>query len=599
LRLGIDVDDKLSRLQEQGLLSPLNVYFGRFMMDLCEAPILEVGLAAALVSRRTEEGHVCLDLGRVAEIVIEGSAADGEDFHFPEPESWAEMLLASGVVGRPGEFKPMILDAQGRLYLYRYWAYQDRLVCAIRERVTNDPEVDLRLLEAGLKRFFPGQGPDRQRMAAFMALKKRVAVISGGPGTGKTTTVARILALFLAQDMRNSPRIALAAPTGKAAARMAAAVRASKARLDCAESVKARVPETASTLHRLMGTIPGSPYFRHHAKNPLPVDFLVVDEASMIDLALMSKVVQALPPHARIMLLGDKDQLASVEAGAVFGDICETARMTAGASGMDTDEPKPEADDWIIQLTRNYRFGEKSGIGTLSRAVRDGDLNAATAVIRRGSFGDVTHMDVGGIDGLIGALRRRVKAYFGHYFKTLDEDALGRFDRFRILCALREGPYGALAVNDAVEQLLVLEGLIDPGTPWYPGRPVMITRNDYHLRLFNGDVGMMLPDPAGDGVKAVFQGEDGALRWIHPLRLPPHETVYAMTVHKSQGSEFDRVLFILPDRDAPVLSRELVYTAITRARRHLDMVGPEAVFKTALLRRIERTSGLRDALLNP
>ncbi|MDZ7697409.1 MAG: exodeoxyribonuclease V subunit alpha [Deltaproteobacteria bacterium] len=610
--LGFPNNDLLMRLHESEALSPLDLYFGRFMAGLCKVHRPEVALAAALVSRRKAEGHVCLNLQAVSGSVAEEPAGDEAGIYPPDADTWAEMLTESGVVGAPGEAKPLILDPQGRLYLHRYWSYQDKLARAIHDRITHDPEVDTDVLTDGLKRLFPDPGPDQQRRAARMALKKSVAVISGGPGTGKTTTVSRILTLFIEQQGGKPARIALAAPTGKAAARMAAAIRDSKARLDCTPRVKEQIPETASTLHRLLGSISGSPYFRHHETNPLPVDLLVVDEASMIDLALMAKTVQSLLPHARIILLGDKDQLASVEAGAIFGDICETAKAASGGPFPEGDEPdaaassqqvidgEPEPDQWIMELTRNYRFDEKSGIGTFSRAVRTGDMGAAMAVIRAGRTDDITHLGAADPDRLAGMLRPRVLAGFGGYLRHPGHDALARFDRFRILCALREGPYGAVAVNALVEQILAREGLINPATPWYPGRPVMITRNDYHLRLFNGDVGILLPDPAADDdLRAVFETGDGSLRRLHPLRLPPHETVFAMTVHKSQGSEYDRVLFILPDRDAPVLSRELVYTAITRARQTLDMVGPESIFQTALSRRIERASGLRDALLIP
>lgn len=569
-------------------LNEIDIHFGRFMQGLAREGFSEVGLAAALVSRGRHEGHICLDLARVGGTSLtsgQGNAA----VRLPDPVTWSKHLLASGVVGRPGEVTPLILDARSRLYLYRYWAYQDTLAQAIGERITAEIPVDLPLLTQGLERFFPGEGPDGQRAAAYAALTSPFSVISGGPGTGKTTTVAKILALFLEQPGLRGPCVALAAPTGKAAVRMADAIRYSKAGLPCTQSLKDRIPDIASTLHRLLGTIPGSPYFRHHQNNPLPVDLLVVDEASMIDLALMAKLTQALLPRARILLLGDKDQLASVEAGAVFADICDAASASVGREAL--------PGGWFTQLTRNYRFDEQSGIGTLSRAVRAGDQTRVSRIIDKGGYDDITFQPVTPPEALLQLPPPLITAQFGAYLKQLHQNPLAQFDRFRILCALREGPFGVVAVNALVEQVLSRAGLISPGRPWYPGRPVMITKNDYHLRLFNGDVGIIVPDPRGrEGLRAVFPGEGGDERHIHPLRLPPHETVFAMSVHKSQGSEFDRVLLVLPNQDSPVLSRELIYTAVTRVRHHLDIIGNKTVFLNALSRRVERNSGLKDAL---
>lgn len=615
MRLGTPDTDMWHDLSEAAELCDLDVHFGRFMQGLARTGIPELGLAAALLTRDTREGHICLDLNRAGGSLPACPPEDKAPFPLPAPHVWADKLLKSGVVGRPGEVKPLILDPRLRLYLFRYWKYQHHLVRAIHQRIVSERPLDIPLLNQGLDRLFPAQGPDEQKAAARTALTKRFSVISGGPGTGKTTVISKIVTLFMEQTGPEDLRIALAAPTGKAAARMAAAIRNAKTGLECTDHIKAHIPETASTLHRLLGTIPGSPYFRHHENNPLSIDLLVVDEASMIDLALMSKLMQALPSHAGIILLGDKDQLASVEAGAVFADICDaalglpdpegsqeregnlTGAAAAGQMPAQEDEKKPATGRWLTQLTRNYRFGETSGIGILSRAVRAGDPALASRVLQEGNYADITYQEVVQPGALIHVLKRPVLEGFHDYLHRSDPDAPARFDRFRILCALREGPFGAVAVNALVEQLLARAGLIAPGTPWYTGRPVMITRNDYHLRLFNGDVGIILPDPqGGEGVRAVFPGEGGALRAIHPLRLPPHETVFAMTVHKSQGSEFDQVLFVLPDRDSPVLSRELIYTAVTRARHRLDLIGNAPVFSTAISRQIERTSGLKDAL---
>ena len=607
----------LRRLQAGGLLAPLDVHFGRFMERLAGGAVPELVLASALVSSAARQGHICLDLAAVAGGLVAAEEGGEEPARCPDLSSWCARLGETPVVGKPGEYRPLVLDDAHRLYLYRYWEYQERLAAAVTERVTSlDKAVHGESLARGLARLFPEEEPggiNWQKVAAFTALTRRFCVISGGPGTGKTTTIARILAL-LAEEVSPRPTVALAAPTGKAAARLQQAVQEARERLPIAPETKAALPQEASTLHRLLGVIPGSPYFRHTSKNPLPTDLLVVDEASMVDLALLSKVVQALPARARLILLGDRDQLASVEAGAALGDICDSAgespvssnhaeelrRATGYRIDMDQGAGRPGIRDCIVQLRTSYRFGRASGIGALCHAVNAGRSDEAARLLREG-FRDLGWKNVPRPERLPRAIREVVAEGFADYLST-DEpgESFQQLERFRILGAVREGPYGVIALNRTVEEILRDRGLIVPGRPWYRGRPVMITRNDYNLHLFNGDVGVVLPDPAAAGdLRVFFSSAEGAMRKFHPLLLPQHETVYAMTVHKSQGSEFDRVLLVLPDRESPVLTRELIYTGISRARERVEIWGEEAVFRSAVARRIERTSGLRDALVGP
>lgn len=601
----------------EGILAPIDIHFAGLMARLCGGGTPELRLAAALISRATREGHICLDLNKVAGIRLwEGE--DGTDIRCPEPDVWCEGLYEQEVVGRPGEFVPLVLDEQGRLYLFRYWDYQKSLSRGIQRLVQDVPETDFTGLKAGLDRLFPGDGTeetDWQKIAAFAALSKRFCVISGGPGTGKTTTVAKILVLLIEQTPSKNLRIALAAPTGKGAARLEESIRGSRERLDCAESVKRAVSQEASTIHRLLGSVRGSPYFRYNARHPLPLDVVVVDEASMVDLALMSKLVQALPRGARLILLGDKDQLASVEAGAVLGDICDTGRVHAFSrsfavqAGEITGCEIPEATghdangreirDNVVELRKSYRFGRESGIYAVSQAVNEGMGDRAMDLFRDDRHQDIAWRMLTETQIRSDTFRDVVLEGFRDYFtKGNPLEVFRAFERFRFLCALREGPYGVHAVNRAIERGLRQEGLISPGRMEnYAGRPILISRNDYGLGLFNGDMGVILPDPeTGGNLRAFFPGMDGGFRTFHPLMLPEHETVFAMTVHKSQGSEFDRVCLILPDKDSPVLTRELLYTGITRARERVELWATEEVFKTAVSRRIERASGLRDAL---
>jgi len=595
----------------------LDIHFARFLSRLTGKDISGLSLAAALVSSYTRQGHVCLDLSSVERKELLKGENGIDPVVCPELNNWCKQLRETAVVGNPGEYKPLILDDHSRLYLFRYWEYQEKLANSIQRRVSNTIATsDIGHLKEELIRLFPFNDAEEinwQRVAAFTALTKQFCVISGGPGTGKTSIVATILALLLKQTESKRPRIALIAPTGKAAAKLQEAIRSIKTKLSCPDNIKEEIPEEASTIHRLLGTIPDSPYFRHNAKNTLPVDIVVVDEASMVDLALMSKLIQALPLQARIILLGDKDQLASVEAGAVLGDICDTGAEHSFSQGFCKDckevtgytihtqqNRAPESDirDCIIQLEKNYRFGSDSGIGAVSYAVNTGDGDRAIKLMKGEKYGDITWKNLPQLKDLTQVIKATIMQGYGDYLRASDPFKVFQvFERFRILCALRGGPFGVAALNILVEQILREERLINPDRRWYPGRPVLITKNDYNLRLFNGDMGIVLSDPSvNNELRVFFPATDGTFKKLHPFRLPEHETVYAMTVHKSQGSEFDKVLLLLPDRESPVLTRELIYTSITRAKKSVEIWGNENVFRTAVSRYIERTSGLRDAL---
>lgn len=609
--------EDLERLFHKGLISDLDRHFARFLARMEGRDVPELSLGAALVSSRTREGHICLDLATEGgKALLEGDEVQ-DPIVSPAPGDWHSKLGESTVVGRPGERKPLILDEKSRLYLYRYWDYQEKLADLIKRRLGESSEhVDTAVVKEGLERLFPGDSAeevDWQRVAAYTAVRKKFCVISGGPGTGKTTTVARILAMLLEQAGGEGLRVGIAAPTGKAAARLQETIKGGGEKLNCSERIKSAIPEEASTIHRLLGTVPNSPYFRHNAVNNLPLDVLVVDEASMVDMALMSKLIQALPPESRLILLGDKDQLASVEAGAVLGDICDTGNAHTFSQGFRKDlekvtgyrisgQPGGEREhgigDGIVQLQRSYRFGAGSGISAASRAVNQGKGALAVEAMKGGEYSDTGWRELPPSRDLARNLKETVVQGYGDYLRAGDPvEIFERFERFRILCALRKGPFGVAAVNGLVEEILEGNRLIDRGREWYPGRPVLITSNDYNLRLFNGDVGMVLPDPGAKGeLRVFFPDGEGTLRKFHPVRLPEHETVFAMTIHKSQGSEFDRVLLLLPDRAYPVLTRELIYTGLTRARDRVEVWATEEVFLEAVSRRIKRTSGLRDAL---
>lgn len=608
----------------EGYLSPLDDHFARALGRIGGESRPEVLLAVALASRLVRDGHVCLDLRRFAADPRRQDDGEAVAKTLPEVGEWLDALRRSPLVStaESGGDRPLVLDAHGRLYLRRYWEHEAAVVDAIRRRVAaRDEDIDAAWLRTALDRLFPHQGvgpagPQWQRVAAVVALQRSFCVISGGPGTGKTFTVAKILALLVEKALRagaRAPRVALVAPTGKAAARLAESIRRTKADLRVEPATLALVPEEASTIHRCLGTFRGTTTaFVHNRENPLAADVVLVDEASMVDVALLRRLFDALLPHARVILLGDKDQLASVEAGAVLGDICNSGRPVAFSRQWAerlqelTGEPLPSGDgapersgiwDCIVQLRHSYRSAAAPAIGALAAAINAGDAGEVLDLLD--SAGPTVERCEPVPDGALGAaLSGQVVEGFGEYLRREEPaEQLRHLDHFRVLCAHRRGPRGALAINSLAEKALHDAGLIEARGTMYAGRPVLITENDYHVDLFNGDVGVIGPDsdrPAA--LLAFFAGSGGRLRRLSPSRLPPHETAYAISVHKSQGSELDRVAVVLPEELSPVLSRELLYTAVTRAREAVAVHASREIIRQTVARRVERSSGLRDAL---
>ncbi len=583
---------ELSRLLEAGALSPIDVRFAEAVVRLApheEPARRSVLFWAALASRAVQRGHVCVDLERTCREPLldeDGDAVSSEPWPIEVDEA-VRVLCESPLVSDGRVRTPLVLAAR-RLYLYRYFDYERRLASALSRLASTVVPVDRTLLTAGLARLFPDGGSDEQREAVTSALGRRLAVISGGPGTGKTTTVAKLLALLGEQAHAAGERleVALVAPTGKAAARLGESLKSSVAKLATAPEVRDAIPLEATTIHRLLGYQPRTPTrFRYGRRRPMSVDVLLADEASMIDLALMTKLVEAVPERARVILLGDKDQLASVEAGAVLADLCDAAVLAPCVS----------------RLEKSYRFGERSGIAALARAIVEADADRALAVLRRDDeqmpYGEVAlHPGMEGRDKeLSAALAFAALQGFGAFLDVREPEArLAALGAFRILCAHRRGSAGVQALNLAVERLLRDRRKLGTESDFYDGRPILVTANDHQLGLFNGDIGVICHDRQGR--RAFFPGGQGP-RAIPLGRLPPHETVFAMTVHKSQGSEMDRVALVLPPEPSPILTRELLYTAVTRARTRLDVFGTPEVLRFGIGRSIERASGLQHALV--
>jgi len=617
----------LTILNQTELFSEIDLKFADFINRLSGSrdghP--EIFLGAALVSRATGNGDICLDLNSVCETALFQKRTGSDAVICPPLSKWRETLLSSHAVGKPGDKRPLILDDCNRLYLFRYWEYEKKLSDSLRERAKGiTQEFDLKDLNQRITGLFPQnerQEINWQKVAVSVAILKRFSVITGGPGSGKTFIIARILTLLLECSHQAKPHIYLAAPTGKAAARLADEVKQAKHQIQCHSSILESIPHDAYTLHRLLKPLPGSPYFRYNCENLLPADIVIVDEASMIDLALMSKLVQAVPASARLIMVGDKDQLASVEAGSVLGDICDRNIMHGFSIEITkqieelTGEPIGQSvkaanrnyglQDCIVVLQKSYRFTPSAGIGGLSRAVNRGDPDASLKQLGNPDDESITWLEIRNSKELMQKLEDQIIYGYSKYLKLKDPlQILEEFNRFRILCALKIGSYGAREINKIAEHILSRHHLIRPRNlatnPWYNGRPVIITTNDYNLGLFNGDIGITMSDSGShdSDLHVFFPGNAGALKRFPPYRLPEHETVFAMTVHKSQGSEFDEVLLILPDKDYPLITRELIYTGITRARKKVSVWGSKSVLYSAIERKIERISGLRDALWN-
>ncbi|OOZ35960.1 exodeoxyribonuclease V subunit alpha [Solemya velesiana gill symbiont] len=601
------LDRQLYAFREQQVLTELDLQFARFICRLEGKASPVLGVAAALVSNSTMTGHICLELDEWSGREIKTGEGD-EIVSLPGKASWISALGETQVVGHPGDYCPLVMDEKGRLYLYRYWDYEQQLASDLLQRAAQTISgIDEDRLTKSLQGLFPKTGEvatDWQKVAAAVAALKGLSVISGGPGTGKTTTVVRILAL-LVEQYETPPAIALAAPTGKAAARLQGSIRSTKQRLDLGPATRDAIPEHAVTLHRLLGGGHNAVSFRHNRGNPLPLDVLILDEASMVDLALMSKLLQALPEKARLILLGDRNQLASVEAGAVLGDICgnwrgfspgfrkELEQLICESLGDMGQDAGPLSDS-IVELKHSYRFGSESGIGRLAEAVNQGDAEQVIQLLSSDAYGDILwHAED---ESPIEAAATSYQVYLEVVGDGAGvEQVFDAFDRFRVLCATRQGALGVEEMNVAISSELDRRGLIRADHTWYPGRPVLITRNDYNLHLYNGDIGITMQLPDGS-LRVCFRSVDETVRHFSPSRLPQHETVFAMTVHKSQGSEFERVLLVLPRADSPILTRELIYTGLTRAINTFEINALQSFIKVAVQRRLSRISGLKERL---
>lgn len=653
----------LRQWSEWGWLRRLDSALAAWVADLDAHAEPALLVATALLTHLEGRGHTCLPLAPLLtrpEAVLgwPGEALDALQALWaslpPTLAEWRAALCSSPVIydasglGQDGG-QPLVLGGTAqapRLYLRRYWTYEQAVVQQVIERTAAPLAVDMPAVKRWLDALFdapahPSHRPNWQKLACAIALRGRLSVITGGPGTGKTYTAARLLALLFAIDPQPQRlRVALAAPTGKAAARLKQSIDAALAglhervgdTLDLTALTQRMGP--ARTLHALLGARPDTRQFQYHAGRPLDVDVLIVDEASMVHLEMMAALLAALPTTARLILLGDKDQLASVEAGAVLGDLCrdaqagrysvDTAQYALDATGQPlpaaylaaTGSAAPALAQHTVMLRQSHRF--EGTIGALAVAVNGGDVatarqllahdaQRALARINADHAAQVLPLAVRGRDGTGASYRCYLEALAQHPPASdtqAQEDWVRRilreFERFRILCTVREGDWGVSGLNRAIEQQLHRDKLLQARGEWYPGRPVMVTRNDPVLGVFNGDIGITLPSIQHSGRVGslrVYFADGPQLRSVGVGRLAHVETAFAMTVHKSQGSEFEHTVLVLPPHAGPVLSRELVYTGITRARQAFTLVSAQQGLLSAALRQpTQRASGLQELL---
>ena len=621
--LALGASGLLGEFNRAGVLVAADVHVARALAELAGVDQETVVLAVALAVRAPRLGHVFVDLALAEGAVL----VEDQDRPLPWPNAatWATQLAACEalVATTDDQRRPLRLDGT-RLYLDRYWQEETTLAESLKLRAEMPlRQVALGNLRAGMLRLFPEPEDALQRAAAACTALRGLSVIAGGPGTGKTTTVARAVALIFEEAAALDPPgppplVALCAPTGKAAARLQQAVREQAATLEVSATVRAQLQALrGSTIHRLLGARGGigAGGFRHGPRNRLAHDLVIVDETSMVSLSLMTRLLEAVRSDARVVLVGDPDQLAAVEAGAVLRDIVGPAdsgtKFAAGMRAIVTrvtgddqlwaagaEPPRPATrwfGDGVVTLRRGHRFG--SDIASLADAIRRGDGDATLVRLERAQ-GAISWIPDDGERSA--SLRTRAVNAYGAVANAArvgdGPAALTALARFRLLCAHRRGPYGLAFWTATIERWLgdAIEDF-EPGIGHYVGEPLLITENDYELRLNNGDAGVVVSGDQGEPAAAIFE-RDGQLVSLAPSRLTAVESLYAMTIHKSQGSQFDVVAVVLPEGDSPILTRELLYTAVTRAQQELILVGSEASVRAAVARPVARATGLQERL---
>ncbi len=599
---------------------PIDLWFGQKITELDAREETVILITAAFISRLSRQGDVCLNLNAYTgktDILYKEDDACASSFVFPEIKKWLQILNTRPCVGEPEEYKPLILN-KNRVYMYKFWVWEKKIAKYIKSK-SGEPfeQCDINAAKQIFNRIFDIDNPKTYPiiLAGVSALLKKLTVIIGGPGTGKTTAAANILAMLInietAKNSDKNMKIAFAAPTGKAAARLKEAMAKVKTDINYDKKILSLIPETSYTIHRLLKPTFDFSAYRHNKTNPLDFDIIVIDEASMIDIKLMTALIEAIDKDTKVIILGDKNQLASVEPGAVLADICGDNKaesfsknfisLVQQITGINQNslknlQIKDNSFDNIIEFKTDFRFDKESGIKKLSDLINDQKAKEAFDYLKKGSKKDIKFITVKKPADLHYELQKAVLTYYKDYLTSENlEDCIRLFNQFKILCAVKKGYYGINTLNMAIEKMLEAKKLISLKTKWYHKKPLLITKNDYQTNLFNGDTAIVFNTDQNIPY-AVLSDSNGKIRQIACSMLAHYQTAYAITVHKSQGSEFDNVILVLPDAKYPVLTKELIYTAVTRAKKKVTILGTEEIFLYCVQRKAERASGLKEEL---
>lgn len=626
--------DFLEQLRSKGTFTALDFHIARFFIQKVNLDDHKQSCRLAFLilwmSVEIRSGHVCIDLAQLSRAQFDYRLGRDiaetifEQLGHPKLTDWLQLCnqLGHDIIGNSQNLTPLILH-ENKLYFQRLWLYEKQVAqffgLGQQLYISNDKQKMIDIINNLFPDTHSGE-IDWQKVAVVSALTRRIAIISGGPGTGKTTTISKLLVALvkiIQEPDAKKIQIMATAPTGKAAARLTESLSNALSHLNLPSSIKNSLPTEAITLHRLLGARPNTNQYSYNEQNKLSIDVLLIDEASMVDLPMMAKVIAALPAHCRLILLGDKEQLSSVEAGAVFGDLCELyhrgysqphVKMINELCAYQLTGKTEEVSlaDCVCLLQKSYRFNNHSGIGQLANLIKAGEHQTVLKLLNNNQHIDVIYNTLINQQQYLKAIEYSVNHYRNYFLEIVKQPVnikhiLNYFAQYRLLCALREGAFGVDGLNKVIEQTLENQQIIQRTRqqPWYVGRPIMILRNSFTLGLFNGDIGITLPDPDdASKLRVYFLLPNGEIKGFSPYRLPEHETVYAMTIHKSQGSEFDHISIVLPNEYSPILTRSLLYTAVTRAKQKVAIFSESTILTRTIQTKTQRQSGLLTQLKN-